>query len=495
MASQIILDSIPQTKYLSAENYTRYRAIMRLFFQEHQRMRYQLDQRVILELLHSNAWLADYTAEQLTLDLTQLTGWGNLIPIQDPHKTYTIADFKNKQFQYMMSQTALEVERMTLTLENLYTRVTGLSSSVFRRILKALHQLESLETGSLKEAGEWWQDLQEDFNRLNQNHQDYLREFYGPGMEQHGQPEEFIVYKQNLIRYLEEFIRDLQSNVAQIGTLLSSVAPKQVERLLDIVYRSALEIPRTQSSMTANWKEELRLQNQGVWQSLLHWFTGDASVAGQVLEVTNEVIRRVVQNATLLVQVRNTGGSNKAQLRHLLTLFAGCESLDEAHRLSAQVLGAQYSRHFVVNDARETDRSDSSVYEEAPVRWALQSRSRSYKPRMDRSGFVDRRAEKELQRQAVLEQQRLLKQELNSFIQNGVLDFAAIETPVAPHIRIVMLSWVAMANLSPDKKGRTEYGKVFSLKRKSDDGCVLRCTDGELTMPDYVLVFQEESHV
>ena len=96
MANQILLDSIPQTKYLSAENYTRYRAIMRLFYQEHQRMRYQLDQRAILDFLRSNAWLSDYTVEQLTLDLTQLTGWGNLIPIQDPHKTYTIEEFNNR---------------------------------------------------------------------------------------------------------------------------------------------------------------------------------------------------------------------------------------------------------------------------------------------------------------------------------------------------------------------------------------------------------------
>lgn len=53
------------------------------------------------------------------------------------------------------------------------------------------------------------------------------------------------------------------------------------------------------------------------------WFTGSDSAVWQVLNVTNEAIRRAVQNAALLVQMENMGGSNKAELRHLLILFAG----------------------------------------------------------------------------------------------------------------------------------------------------------------------------
>ena len=101
---------------------------------------YQLDQRAILDLLRSNAWLSDYTAEQLTLDLTQLTGWGNLVPIQDPHKTYTIEEFKNKQFQYMMSQAALEVEQKLETTKKPKPKTRGTAkpaaggSQIFREL-------------------------------------------------------------------------------------------------------------------------------------------------------------------------------------------------------------------------------------------------------------------------------------------------------------------------------------------------------------------------
>ena len=223
-----MLESISQTRYLSAENYISYRAIMRTFYLEYQNMRYQLDKDTILSLLHKDALFAAYTTEQLVSDLDQLVKWKNLTPIQDPHKAYTIADFKNRQFQYMMTEVALEVERMTITLENLYTRATGLSSSAFRRIQKALHTAEHLEEMSLKDVGEWWQELQEDFRRLRQNHQDYLREFYGPNAEKQIKSAEFIAYKQHLIRYLEDFIQDLQSSAAQISAQLEAFSEDQV---------------------------------------------------------------------------------------------------------------------------------------------------------------------------------------------------------------------------------------------------------------------------
>ena len=489
-----MLESISQTRYLSAENYISYRAIMRTFYLEYQNMRYQLDKDTILSLLHKDALFAAYTTEQLVSDLDQLVKWKNLTPIQDPHKAYTIADFKNRQFQYMMTEVALEVERMTITLENLYTRATGLSSSAFRRIQKALHTAEHLEEMSLKDVGEWWQELQEDFRRLRQNHQDYLREFYGPNAEKQIKSAEFIAYKQHLIRYLEDFIQDLQSSAAQISAQLEAFSEDQVDRMLTLVHQSALEIPRPHSEQTPLWQEELRQKELGVWNSLMAWFTGKESTAKQVMDITNEVIRRVVQNAAILVQMQDMGVSNKAELHHLMTLFSNIPSIEDAHRLSALVFGAQQARHFTVNDQRETDRIDSSTYEERPMEYPLQPRVRTYKPRIDRSGFADKSIEKAAQRQKILEKGRQLREKIMQYIQGGKLDFSALSEPVPPEVRTVFLSWVAMANLAPDGYGHTEYGQRFILKRRGNSTCNLICTDGTLAMPDCMLLFEENKH-
>ncbi len=490
-----LLENISETRYLSADNYRAYRTIMRIFYLEHQKMHYQMDRDAVLLLLRGQDVFADYTPEQLTLDLQQLVKWKNLTPIQDPRKPRTIAEFKNKQYQYMMSQTAIEIERLTITLENLSTRTAGLSVSPFRRIREDLYKAEQLDTLPLREVNAWWQDLQEDFQRLSQNHQDFLREFYGPGMEMQMKSVDFIVYKQNLVRYLEDFIQDLQHSAAQIGAQLERFAPEQVTHILDLVRRSELEIPRPQSEQSPNWEAELQTRCQGVWQSLTDWFTGSDPAARQVLNVTNEVIRRAVQNAALLVQMENMGVSNKAELRHLLTLFAGFRTVEESHRLSALVFGAQQARHFTFDHIRESERIDLSPYDEPPMEYSLVPRTRTYKPRMDRSGFADKSAEKAAQRQKILEEERALRQEVMGYIRDGKLDLAALDTPVSPAVRTVFLSWVALANLSPDKRGQTQYGQSYTLKRRGNQTCQLRCTDGILTMPNCVLMFEEAGHV
>lgn len=489
-----LFENISETKYLSADNYTVYRTIMRIFYLEYQKMHYQMDRDAVLSLLQRQPQFAQYTPERLILDLQQLVTWKSLTPIQDPRKPRTIAEFKNRQFQYMMSQAAIEIERMTITLENLSTRTAGLSSGPFRRIREDLYKAERLDELPLQEVRDWWQDLQEDFKRLSQNHQDYLREFYGPRMEMQMKSVDFILYKQHLVRYLEEFIQDLQRSAAQIGAQLERFSPEQTTHILELVQRSELEVPRAQSEQTPNWKDELQARCRGVWQSLINWFTGSEATARQVLDVTNEVIRRTVQNAALLVQMENMGVSNKAELNHLLSLFAGFQSMEEAHRLSSLVFGVQQARHFIFSSVRETERVDLSPYEEPPFEYSLQPRTRSYKPRLDRSGFADKSTQKAAQRQRILAEERELRQEVLSYIHNGVLDLAALDRPVSPAVRTVFLSWIAAANLSPDGQGQTQYGQFYTLKKRAGQICSLICTDGMLTMPNCVLLFEEAGH-
>ena len=489
------LESIPQTKYLSADNFLNYRAIMRLFYQEYQKMRYQLDKQAILSGLRQDSAFADYEEQQLNLDLEQLIRWKNLTAIQDPRKVRTVADFQNKQYQYMMSQAALEIERMTVTLENLYTQTTSLNSSSFRRIQRALDAIPTLEQCLSKEIGEWWQDLQEDFSRLSQSYQDYLRDFYGPSAEKYMRSEDFLAYKKHLISYLEDFVQDLQHSAAQIGAPLEAIPPATAERILELVTKSELEIPRAVSEKKPNWQEDLRLKNEGIWTSLLNWFTGPEPTARQVMEVTNEVIRRVVQNAAMLVQMRNMGFSNKAELRHMLKLFSQAESLEEAHRLSALVFGVPQEKHYCINTDRDEARMDKSCYQEAPMVFPLRPRERTYRPSIDRGGFVDKTEEKQAQRRQILEEAQRLRTEVMSHIRDGKLDFAHLDAPVTPEARRIFLSWIAAANLDPEKQGATEYGQRYTLQYRGGGGCAMVCTDGTLRLPDCVLEFEEKQDV
>lgn len=488
-----LLEKVTETKYLSADNYESYRAIMRLFYLEHQKMHYQLDKDTVLQLLRAHPMFAEYSAAQLAADLDQLTTWKNLTTVQDPHRHYTIADFKNRRFQYMLSPASVEIERMTVTLERLSVTSASLSPSSFLRLQADLRKINELGTMELMEVQSWWRDIQGDFQRLSQNYQDYLREFYGPGMEKRMNAEEFVAYKHHLIHYLEGYIQDLQHSAAQIGAQLDACSPEQIAQMLDLVTRSELEVVPHPKSAQPSW-QEMRAQCEGVWQSLTTWFTGPEPTSRQVLDVTNKVISDVVQNAALLVQLENMGVSNKAELHHLLTLFASCQSLQEAHRLSAMVFGAQQARHYSVNADQEPDRIDRSVYDDPPLLYTVQPRLRTYKPRMERSGFVDKSGEKARQREKILAGEQALKQQVLHYIRGGQLEFALVRDPLPPAVRTVLLSWVASANLSPDRRGYTEYGQSYRLHSRSGE-CSVPCTDGTLTMPDCVLIFEEGGHV
>ncbi|MBD8967463.1 MAG: DUF2397 family protein [Ruminococcus sp. SR1/5] len=64
----------------------------------------------------------------------------------------------------------------------------------------------------------------------------------------------------------------------------------------------------------------------------------------------------------------------------------------------------------------------------------------------------------------------------------------AAET-VTEDTRTVFLQWITQANMNSQKTGRTEYGQEYRLIRKPEK-CVLKCEDGKLVMPSYILEFK-----
>lgn len=155
-------------------------------------MRYQLDKQTIMGELRRDRLFFDYSEQQLSADLEQLIRWKNLTAIQDPRKVRTVADFQNKQYQYMMSQAALEIERMTMTPENLYahTQQTQLDSGIQQ--LKSMEGTAAKKEWKLRESKQTVQDcdrafqadlrLLDDTNRtlmLGQEHDAFRRSLSG----------------------------------------------------------------------------------------------------------------------------------------------------------------------------------------------------------------------------------------------------------------------------------------------------------------------------
>ena len=485
-------EPINETSYLSVPNAPTYRKIMRCFYREYEKMHFQLYKEDIFMLLKQDEKFADYTMEQLLADLESLVKWKNLTPIQDPGRVYTIADYKNKQYRYTMSEYAVEIERLTVRLENIFVESGNLSTNFFVRLEKSLQRAQEIKNRSNKGINEWWGMIQEDFKRLNQSYQDYLRDFYSGKTEQLMKSVEFVLHKDKFIKYLNEFVQELQRHSKRIEQILSSNILVIESDIIEKVIQSELDIPHALLQLNGNAEPGIRENVVGKWNSLKNWFIDSSEnecECKKVLKITNDVIRKIIQNAALIVQLQNGGISRKDDYRKFLELFLKCEDLEEAHKLSAHVFGAQKIQHFKILKPRDANGINDSIYNEEAANFLLKPHTRSYREKKDKRGFSDKSIEKQIQREQYLQKIKRQKDIVMYYIKDNKITFSEIEEVISEETRIIFLQWITRANMNSMKIGRTEYGQEYHLT-KSKEKCVLKCEDGDLIMPAFVLEFK-----
>ena len=72
--SDKLIKPLTEAKYLNADNVSRYRCIMRIFFEHYEKLKYWLYQKEVYEEMIQDPLFADYRPEQCQQDLTMLTG-------------------------------------------------------------------------------------------------------------------------------------------------------------------------------------------------------------------------------------------------------------------------------------------------------------------------------------------------------------------------------------------------------------------------------------
>ena len=490
--SDKLIKPLTEAKYLNADNVSRYRCIMRIFFEHYEKLKYWLYQEEVYEEMIKDPFFADYRPEQCQQDLTMLTEWKNLNTIQDTKKVASIEEFKNKKYRYQMTEYSVEIERLVLRLENLFIEGASLEPTLLERIRRGIERFPEMGERDKNEVYTWWTDLNNDFVRLNQNYQDYLRDFYSGKTEKLMKSVEFMVHKDKFIKYLNEFVQELQRHSKRMEQLLEKNTECMENTVLERVVASELDIPHALLEIHGNAEPSIRENVYGKWYSLKNWFVdgrGQECEAKKVLKITSDIIRNIIQNAALIVQVQNWGISRKDDYKKFLELFLKCEDLEEAHKLSAHVFGVQQIEHYKTNIPRDEDGINNSVYQEEPAMFLLKPHTRGYRERKDRTGFADKSLEKMAQRESYLRQAQKQKEVVLRYIREQKIRFAEIDEVVSEDTRAIFLQWIAQANMSSEKTGRTEYGQEYQMKRK-DGSCVLKCEDGDLKMPDYTLEFK-----
>lgn len=239
-----VTKQIDEMRYLTTDNSWRYRSILRFFYHQYEKMKYWLYKEDVYEALRENDLFSTYTLDQCKQDLDVLMTWRNLSAIQDTTKVSTVEEFKNKQYRYQLTEYSVEIERLTLRLENLLVESASLEPTLLERLRDELKKLPQMATKEAKEAGSWWSALSSDFKRLNQNYQDYVRDLFSIKAEEMMQTKEFMVFKDRFIEYLRDFVKGLQLHAHAIEHLLGNFSPDLVDQVFNKVVDYELSIPR-----------------------------------------------------------------------------------------------------------------------------------------------------------------------------------------------------------------------------------------------------------
>jgi uncharacterized protein (TIGR02677 family) len=487
--SMKLTKGITETKYLATENTWRYRPILRYFYLQYEKIKYWMYKEEVYDELKQHELFREYTLDQCKQDLDVLVEWGNLVAVQDTTKAATVEEFKNKQFRYQLSEYAVEIERMTIKLENLFVEGASLEPTLFERIKEEIIKISVMADEEIKTVGAWWRDLNDDFKRLNQNYQDYIRSFHSVRAEELMKTKEFIAYKDAIIEYLREFIKELQKSSYIIEELLQKIDQNLVKTVLSKAFEYEKTIPRMDMEVT---DQELYDNIDGRWENFRSWFLGSSSRESEVVklfEMTNEIIRKITRFASQIVESRNSAANRKEEYKKLCEMFLHCSDMDEAHKLSSLAFGMFNTKHIKGIFMRKTESIHSSVYEETPFTLEIKPRVRYYRDKISRSPIEDKSERKKEIFEQYIRIKEQEKEVMDRYIEQDYIDFSSLPK-VQSHVRLTLLKWVGKASTSPSGTAKTEDGRVFQLLIPDHNKrCMLESEDGNLEMPAYIIKF------
>lgn len=486
-----LFKKIEEVRYLAVDNTYRYRAIMRYFYNCYIKFTYWLSKEEVFNGLRTLPIFEDYTMELCMQDLETLKTWKSLNAVQDATKASSIEEFKNKSFRYQLTEYAIEIERMTVRLENLFVEGASLQPNLIEKIKNQIVVLHEHVDDDDYSAGSWWENLTADFKRLNQNYQDYIRDWQSVKADEMMKTKSFLIAKDKFIEYLRTFVKNLQDNSLVIEAYLRNLDPLAEESILKKIIHYSSNIPRVDFDEIS--EEEIDINIHGQWLSIKEWFIGSVekrSEASKLFDLSNEIIRKITRFAVQLVETANHTANRKEEYRKISKLFNASD--DDIHKLSAYVFGINKPRHIKGNICRTTESSSSSVFEEEAYEYILKPRIRSFREKMVRNPIKNTKEQQKALREKILKERKREEEIIHQYSKDGIVEFESLDK-INQEIRSLLLMWLTKGLGNKNKQGKTENGLLYKvIEPENNKRCQLKCEDGMLDMPAFKLVFEKK---
>lgn len=473
---------VVEATYLSTEKSDKYRAILRFFYTQHERLREFLFPEEVYAHLSEYPFFSDYELDELHNDLASLVKWGNLRAQQESGKVRTVEEFKKRRYRYQITPYTVEFERMLIHFEQESETFGGsLEKTQFERLYQGLERIKGSTEESPEECAQHWDDLLTYFKKITQNTSDYFAYLRSEEASEQMKSEAFLLYKDQFTLYLREFIIALQRTATGIQDAMISLSRDEMREFFKKVAEHQEKVFRFDKLIQ---DEDQLTELEETWFNVKAWFLGDRNGESQYENVqtqTNDAIRRITRLVQRLGERSQFHRSRKADYLHLANWFLTLPSLEEVHKLSSVVFGVTHTKHIYCDDIPSDD-IYTDVWDEAPMSHERVPKIREYREKTKAAALEDYTELKEQAMREHLEQRLMERKVINSYRTGR--DIVLENLPVVDSfVRKVFLSWIGKAMARADHTIKTEYGDQVQVLLDPSKRITLKSQDGELSMP------------
>ena len=469
---------ITEMKYLCTENTYRYRPIMRNFYKHYERLEYWLYKEDVYNEVKDI--FNDYTLEECERDLETLVEWFSLYKMQDTKNASSIEEFKNKKFRYQLTEYATEIERLTISLEEMEIKTASLEPKLFDRIRIIISNLENSDL-TMEQCNDLWNSLNEDFTKLNQNYQDFLKKFNEPKSEELLQSVLFLQFKNEIIKYLREFIKGYQKNINYIKNSIYKIDSNLIDNFFAKLNNYYKKTPIINKNFDFILYEEV---NRGKLDNIFKWFIGSntsISEGEKLMNTTDNIIVKITKYANSLIELRGNMVNRRNEYKHLCKLFDKINDISLAHKYASVIFGIESVKHFI-GESNNTD-SIINAYDSMVNEILLHSRTKAKKEKKLIVPIVDKSLEKKKLLENYRKQQDQNKQILKNLIKSKKIT-------LIDEINLTKIERRYIQKLlSATNKQESEFGLIYHIIKK-DGTCKIVSEDGTFYMNSLEIIFE-----
>ncbi|MEG0407966.1 MAG: TIGR02677 family protein [Bacilli bacterium] len=473
-----------ETKYLAVENTFRYRPIIRYFFLQYEKLEYWIFKEEVYENLKDS--IIDYTLFLCEQDLERLVEWNTLTKIQDTSNVSNIEEFKNRKFRYQLTEYAVEIERLMIRLENLHIESSSLEPKLFEKIKINLEQLLILKDNY--QIYDAWQSLIENFKNLNENYQDFLKKFHETVGEELMKTTQFLLFKDDMVRYLRDFIKNFQTYNHLIFNILTKYDEEKINNIMNSIIDYQKTIPKIEPDFNYNYLKEVNL---GKWNNLYKWFVetdNKPSESSNLINATNDIISKITKYVSSIIEIYGQSANRTNEYKHICKLFGKLDTDEEARKLALSIFGISEYKHFIGLE-KETDDINISPYDLIYEPYNLKSRSNKIRNKIEKTPIIDKTFEKEKQLKEYLETIQKEKEILKKYINKKQIIISELEQITTFERRFILdLITKGTKNLGKIENYK-EYDIKFKVSIKNEEKIILKSDEGLLEMPNFIISF------